>query len=465
MQFYYYGNYYYWGIDDVVVYNESKADVQVNENFYAVAPSLRVPAGQVSEMPFLADVSNVGNGNASNVKLELVVTDPQNGNAEVIRLANNYGALPAGAVQENKPFPATWAPPANVGRYNASYVITSTEDPTGANNKRDYFFDVTDNTFANLLPESQVTPANYLSYALSPWTVGGTVTYYSGGNIYYVKNGKNITIDKVRFGLANDISKISDSGFIDVDVYEFDDKNGDHECSPTERKKVGSNSIFIDASIDNLRSIELPIYGLDGSGNPDETKEVDLKDNTSYIVIAHTAPLDPSVERYQLLGYSARTYSAFDRSTNYNPTNYAFDTLKIARSAGSLFAITGASAEDVESRNFVIIQNGTLQSTAFLEMDLKTAVSTYNINDKAEVKTFPNPASRELYIDLTLDKVSQNVRVDMVAMDGKIAATKSFSGVQDSRLRMDLTSVASGTYSVLIKTDNGVITRKVIVQK
>jgi hypothetical protein len=466
MKFEYVGDYYYWGIDDVVIINESKADIQVNENFYAAAPSLVVPASQVSEMPFLADVSNVGNGNASNVKLEVIIKDPQKNNVEIARLTNNYGALPAGAIQENKPFPVTYTPPTTPGRYDGSYVITSTEDNTGTNNTRGFSFYVTENTYGNLLPEAGVTPANYMGYVLSPWVVGGEVTYYSAGNIYYVKNGKGFTVDKVRFGLANTLANISETGFVVVDLYEWLDEDGNNECSPLERVKVGTNNIFLDASIDNLRNIELPLYGLDADGNADEAKEIDLKDNTSYIVMAHTSPLDPSVERFQLLGYTARTFSSFDRSVNYSASSYALDTLGIEnRSAGSLFALDGTSDADIEDRNFEIVQNGATQSAAYLEMDLKQSSSTYDIVENAEVRTFPNPAARELYIDITLAKASQNVRVDLISMDGKVAATKAFGNVQDARLKLDLGSVVSGTYNALIHTDNGVVARKVVVQK
>jgi len=417
-------------------------------------------------MPLLADVSNVGNGNASNVKLEVVIKDPQKNNTEIARLTNDYGALPPGAVQENKPFPVTYTPPAAPGRYDGSYIITSTEDNTGTNNKRDFSFYVTENTFGNLLPEAGVTPANYMSYVLSPWVVGGEVTYYSAGNIYYVKNGKGFTVDKARFGLANTLANISETGFVVVDMYEWLDEDGNNECSPLERVKVGTNNIFLDASIDNLRNIELPLYGLDADGNADESKEIDLKDNTSYIVMAHTSPLDPSVERFQLLGYTARTFSAFDRSVNYSAATLAFDTLGIDnRSAGSLFALDGTSDADVEDRNFEIVQNGATQSAAYLEIDLKQSSSTYDQVDNAEVRTFPNPAARELYIDITLPSASASVRVDLISMDGKVAATRSFDNVQDTRLKMDLSNVVSGTYNALIHTDKGVIARKIVVQK
>ncbi len=465
MKFEYAGNYYYWGIDDVVIINESKADVKVNENFYAAAPTLRTPASQVSEMPFLTDVSNIGNGNATGVKVDLVITDPQNMNAELVKITNNYGNLDAGIVQENKPFPDTYTPPAVPGRYNGSYTITSAEDPTGTNNTAAFFFDVTENTFGNLLAEADVTPANYMGYVLDPWVVGDEVTYYSAGNVYYVKDGKDITVDKVRFGLTNDIANVNETGFVYVDVYEWIDEDNNNECAPLERVKVGTNSVFLDAAIENARFIEVPVWALDNEGNANEGVEVNLKDNTTYVVMAHTAPLDPSVERYQLLGYTGRTFTAFDRSTNYSAASLAFDTLGISRNAGSLYGLTGTSETDVEERNFEIVQNGSTQSAVFVEMDIKESTSTYDVAKNTEVKTFPNPASRELYIDIRLEKTAGSVLVELVGIDGRKAASKTFDNVRDSRLKLDLGNVVSGTYNVLIHTDNGVVAKKVVVQK
>ena len=123
--------------------------------------------------------------------------------------------------------------------------------------------------------------------------------------------------------------------------------------------------------------------------------------------------------------------------------------------------------DDIRSRTYQRLGNegfGTW-SMLYLEMDVEEANSTYNVNSTAEVKVFPNPAARELYIDITLENVSNNVKVDLVSMDGKTVLSKSFDGVQDSRLKIDLTNVTTGTYSALIHTNEGVITKKVIVQK
>ena len=98
-------------------------------------------------------------------------------------------------------------------------------------------------------------------------------------------------------------------------------------------------------------------------------------------------------------------------------------------------------------------------------MDLALASSTYDVTTSGEATLFPNPASSELYIDLTLPQVSKNVKVDLMSIDGRIVTSASFQQVLESRLRLDLTDIVSGTYNALIHTDEGVITRKVVIQK
>jgi hypothetical protein len=150
---------------------------------------------------------------------------------------------------------------------------------------------------------------------------------------------------------------------------------------------------------------------------------------------------------------------------NYSAVRLAQDSVPgLPFGAGSLFGISGETEDDVETRTFESIENGSLQSVAFIDVTLSLVKSTYDFNEDAQVSTFPNPANREMYIDVTL-KAASDVKVELVAMDGKSAVTQAFGKVQDERLKINLENVVSGAYSVLIHTDRGVITRKVVVQK
>ncbi len=465
IKFEYAGNYYYWGVDDVVIKNEVVVDTRVNTNFFAVAPTLRVPQTQVSEMYFLADIANIGNGDATGVDLDLAIS--KDGAAPTI-LKNTYGNVAAGTTLENDLFDDTFTPANEAAFYDAAYIIKSAEDKGNPNDTARFFFEVTENTFGNLLPESEVTPANYMRDIAAIWAVSDDITnYYSGGNIYYLPKGKGWTVETVRFGLANPAADVEGSGFVNVDLYEWVDENEDGGCQPNERTLVGANNIFLEG-IDNLRNIELPLWGVDGDGQPLEGKEIVLKDETSYFLVAHTNPLDPSTNRYQFLTYSGFSQtSSLDRSIYPVAANFALEQAGETRIGGSLFELSGAAPEDVIDRSFTVLGNSvTLFSfaTMYLEMDIKRLTSTYDIAKAGSVNAFPNPAGRELYLDVTLDNVS-DVRVDLVSIEGKTVTSKSFEGVQDSRLKLDLGNVVSGTYTAMIHTESGVITKKVIVQK
>jgi hypothetical protein len=466
IKFEYAGNYYYWGVDDVVIKNEVVVDTRVNTNFFAVAPTLRVPRSQTTEMYFLADIANIGNGDATGVDLDLAIS--KDGAAPIV-LKNTYGNVAAGTTLENDLFDDTYTPANEPAFYDAAYIIKSGEDKGNANDTARFFFEVTENTFGNLLPESEVTPANYMRDIAAIWAVSDDITnYYSGGNMYYVSKGKGGFVETARFGLANTAADVEGSGFVNIELFEWVDENEDGGCQPTERTLVGANNIFLEA-IDNLRNIELPLWGVDGDGQPVEDKKIELNDETMYFLVAHTSPLDPSSARYQFLTYSGFSQtSSLDRSIYPVAANFALEQAGETRRGGSLFELSGAGTDDVADRSFTILGNSaTLFSfaTMYLEMDITNPpVSTFNIAKAGTANVFPNPANRELYIDVTLDNVS-DVRVDLVSIEGKTVTTKSFEGVQDSRLKLDLGNLVSGTYTALIHTDKGVITKKVVVQK
>ncbi|MFZ1525288.1 MAG: T9SS type A sorting domain-containing protein, partial [Saprospiraceae bacterium] len=161
-----------------------------------------------------------------------------------------------------------------------------------------------------------------------------------------------------------------------------------------------------------------------------------------------------------ILGYDPRTLNTVGRDYYYGATNLAYDSLGLLRSASS-FGGKGDSPDDNDTREIFRVDF----KTAFIEMDLALASSTYDVATSGEATLFPNPASSELYIDLTLPQVSKNVKVDLMSIDGRIVTSASFQQVQESRLRLDLTDIVSGTYNALIQTDEGVITRKVVIQK
>jgi hypothetical protein len=464
-KFEYAGNYYYWAIDDVILKNEVSSNAQINNNWFAVAPTLRVPASQVVPMYFMADISNHGNADATNVDVNVVINDDKG--AEIDRLVKNYGVLAAGTSLENGIFEETFLPASTPKMYNAYYEVTSDKDLDVSNNKAPFLFEVTNNTFGTLFSEAQRKQA-YMKDITEIWAVTPT-NFQSCGTIYYVPKGDGYSVDKVRFGLKNPANEIDGAGFIQVELYEWKDEDKDLSCSPYERKLVGANSIYLEGDIlKNPRLIEIPLWAVDDEGNPNEDQEIALKNDQTYVLIAHTRPLDPSFPRIKFLTYNGFGLdNIYDRSVYNYPANYVLDSVGLNYIGGSLFELSGEDENDEAERSYNIFGNtGSLHSLAnmYLEMDIKIYNSTYEIAKTGSANVFPNPAYRDMYIDITLDNTS-DVKVELISVDGKVVMTKSFDGVKDSRLKLELSGVASGAYTAMIHTNTGVIAKKVVVQK
>ena len=465
IQFLYFGNYYYWGIDDVMILNEYVADTKVNRNFYAAAPSLKTPVSQLAPMPFVADITNNGNADATNTKLEVTIRNE--GNNVIGSIINNYGNVASCSEVQNKVFNDTYTPPSTVGLYRGNYTISSDGETLNGDNTVPFYFLNTEKTFGNMFTEAEWGAA-YMRYVFTGYVEGISGNpYYSVGNAYYLPKGKGYKASKFRFGFANTIATVTGT-FVLADLFAWND-NGDGVCSDDERVKVGSNFIEITSSM-NPRNIEADIWGVDEDGFYVEGKDALLDNNTQYLLMIHSTFF--TNVKQEFLGHIPRVFNQDQQSMLYQAVNLAYDSLGMNRASGSFFNWTsGTSEDDPALRDYYQEANEgpafNLGGTnAYVEMDIEEVqTSTYDIAKSGIATIFPNPAARELFIDVAFEKVSQNVRVDLISIDGRTAVSKSFSNVKDSRLSLDLSDVVSGTYSVLIHTDSGVITRKAVVQK
>lgn len=80
-------------------------------------------------------------------------------------------------------------------------------------------------------------------------------------------------------------------------------------------------------------------------------------------------------------------------------------------------------------------------------------------NEQIAVSIFPNPTKDNFTVKL--DEAS-NVSVKVVDVNGKVVASQNVAGQAETTV--DASALASGIYTVLISTDNGVATKKVVVE-
>ena len=108
------GDFYAFVVDDVILYEKEIVDVVVNKDWVAVAPTLKVPASQVSPMPFMADISNIGNTASQDVVLSVDIKDASGTLLKTV--TNNYGTVDGATKVENSPFAETYTPPITIIR-------------------------------------------------------------------------------------------------------------------------------------------------------------------------------------------------------------------------------------------------------------------------------------------------------------------------------------------------------------
>jgi len=80
-----------------------------------------------------------------------------------------------------------------------------------------------------------------------------------------------------------------------------------------------------------------------------------------------------------------------------------------------------------------------------------------------QVQVYPNPAQDIVTIDLN-GVVKGNVEITLLSVDGKLVKS-SQEGTYNGPFTFDISDVAAGMYLARVKTDDGIITKKVVIQK
>lgn len=98
-------------------------------------------------------------------------------------------------------------------------------------------------------------------------------------------------------------------------------------------------------------------------------------------------------------------------------------------------------------------------ATIQIEVDGCVGISTNELNN--QVVLYPNPSTN--YIDVALLGNHEMASVVVISLEGKIVNTPTKT-VDNQTTRIDVSSLSVGTYLVQISTNNGTITKKIMVQ-
>jgi hypothetical protein len=81
----------------------------------------------------------------------------------------------------------------------------------------------------------------------------------------------------------------------------------------------------------------------------------------------------------------------------------------------------------------------------------------------ASIKAYPNPADAVVNLNVVL-KQPDNVRIEIVDMNGRILNSQTFSRTNTIGTQFDVRALASGVYYIKLNTSEGVVTQKLFIE-
>jgi len=153
------------------------------------------------------------------------------------------------------------------------------------------------------------------------------------------------------------------------------------------------------------------------------------------------------------------------RATTDSTGHYSFTNVPINQSfriyvdipnfgMDSLYTVMLTASDTVDDQNNYYVDS------LMVRIDTATIVGVITLNDAGtEVTVFPNPVSDRIYIDWNGSDRAEIVLLNAFGSEVKKVVLKQ------NRTGLDVSDLAEGIYFVRVKTANGILTRKIIVQR
>lgn len=434
---------YAWRIDDIKIQDAftplAPDDLAIANDFYAIAPSYKMPQNQIDTIRFLADVANIGANVQNNVLLSVEV-ERDIDNVIVFSKSINLGTMNSLDTIENILFTDTYLPPNTLGSYTATYNVTSASDNNPANNTATFSFEIVEDEFA----KAPAATAGIAPQGTNNWTTGTHYYVYNGSQI----NGMDTVsryANAVTFRVANIIgnqSIIGESVDIALEKGYDTDNNGLIESSERITVAIGNHTF---TSADHNEEINVPLSNISGS-----SPIYELEDNTHYLVTVKYAA--PASSNNMLL--------LMNDELSYNAANYAAE---LSGQERYHFILDIGNTGDYDH---VFNFTGNPVPLINLQTSVVSTVSTAAVKLEQEVLTlFPNPAKEFVTATIDLPNPAKNVSINIFNIQGQIVATRHLNDVQKEQIQFDLNDFVSGTYMMSVDTDFGHTVQRFVIQK
>jgi hypothetical protein len=436
-------DFYYWSLDDITLRSGTFKDVRAN-NFFAVSQNYYGPANQPAQIPFLIDVQNLGNSTVDiNVTAEVL-----KGTDVLHTQSISYPDVAAGALEENRPFPETYTPPAEAGEFTIRYTVGSNigDDLMDNNIQEATFIQEAGGRVMSKLPLDYGNLGNWGIVGQSDRTYGAYYRFPSPTHA----NGSMMVLDSIQAGITQDEAAPPITGFLQAEIFTWIDLNDDQVVQVDERTMIGLGEVTVLAD---------GFYGITLVDVNDEDAKVliDVASGEGILAMIHHNSIEPGVT------WRPSAVSTGDPLST-TAADLAFDTL--GRLDANIrnavyFEATGSSPDDIPDREFQ--RSGQLSYYCPIFLGEFTGVN--DIEESITFGVFPNPTADLLNIDLEFEDAVEYAAISILDNTGKFVRGMSFDNVTKRSTSINVSALADGVYHVKIQTPNGYSTKQFIVQK
>ncbi|MEZ4960337.1 MAG: PA domain-containing protein [Saprospiraceae bacterium] len=430
----------------IVFDNNVSVDItRILNPLFGTVPKYAVGNGQF-EVPTGASVLNRGLNDAENVVVQASID--HNG-SQVYSEEGTVEVIVTGDTSDLEILPA-YEPPAETGYYDLTYDVTyDTPDESSFDNSVSTSFYISENTFCKgRWDEANNRPEVTIGYTRDG---GGNVMFMSG---FHMTNATGAVLDSATFYVSTTLDSfglLSAGSFVSVYAFLWEDLNQDSMFSSDEFTTVAFNTVDLDPSLDRqwVTVNLLDFISFNGPYTFDQD-EVNL-------IIA------PRFEGTETV------FFGFDEGidqTQRNDNNLFTSDLDIPYLQTNTW-----DPDSGAPGSFGVFNNG-MGGTTMGSVATAVHITPAGANavqepllEDVSVNIYPNPATNRFTTEVALPGVSKYLEYSIRDASGRQLFRAKKDNVQNDKVEFNISALPTGQYFLMVRTENGVATYPVSVQR
>lgn len=403
---------YAWQVDDVILttVNPGKQhDLRLSQ--HNVAPNYATPLSQADSIFPAVLITNAGIATQTGIVATITIEDE---NQDVLYTYEEaITDLPS---QESVLLIADdQYLPEMEGSFNIIYAVTQdSTDEIPNNNIIEQGYIITNTLFSK--------DDNAIVTALSG--LGESAEFWEGGCYYFVPNDGYLATEAIISVASNNGGQDHLGQTVSLLLYEINEDDDTLAFTSADTEILGFGT-FTFTDEENFVPVTVPLFSLDGGEEPG----VELTGGKEYILMVQYTP---------------------EMFASASELTYPYGISTVVKDGETWYLGGFANGNTLLVRMRIASMNS-------------TAVKTLNLlND--EFNVFPNPAVTSFTANFNLSFDPEYAVLELINADGRIVAKKPFMNTRSIQTQFEVNQLPAGNYFVRLTTNEGIATRKLMIQ-